>query len=122
MALLVESFCAKKVCIPIKKRSEIWFSFDNLFLLDDVHPPTGPDPEIRKKRKKAGGNSKKSFTEGWVEFQDKKVAKLVALSLNNTPIGGKKRNYYRFVHQGRPISMLVWLGDDFSTCFFCLFS
>jgi len=53
------------------------------------------NPEIRKKRKKGGGNSKKNFTEGWVEFEDKKIAKLVALSLNNTSIGGKKRNYYR---------------------------
>ncbi len=31
------------------------------------------------------------FTEGWVEFQDKSIAKVVARSLNNRQIGGKKR-------------------------------
>ncbi|XP_059177700.1 uncharacterized protein LOC131957021 [Physella acuta] len=32
------------------------------------------------------------FTEGWVEFSKKSVAKYVALALNNTQVGGKKRN------------------------------
>lgn len=31
------------------------------------------------------------FTEGWVEFHDKKVAKYVATWLNNTQIGGKRK-------------------------------
>eukprot|EP01102_Stenamoeba_stenopodia_P018389 TRINITY_DN6734_c0_g1_i1.p1 TRINITY_DN6734_c0_g1~~TRINITY_DN6734_c0_g1_i1.p1 ORF type:complete len:248 (-),score=60.70 TRINITY_DN6734_c0_g1_i1:40-699(-) len=52
------------------------------------------DPNIALKRKKAGGNRKKNFTEGWVEFADKRIAKRVAYSLNNTNIGGSKRNYY----------------------------
>ncbi|CAG8582589.1 5333_t:CDS:2 [Ambispora gerdemannii] len=33
------------------------------------------DPKIRLRRKKYGGNKKKNYTEGWVEFLDKKVAK-----------------------------------------------
>ncbi|XP_001627090.2 pre-rRNA-processing protein ESF2 isoform X2 [Nematostella vectensis] len=52
------------------------------------------DPSVRKKRKKFGGSGKKAFTEGWVEFKDKRIAKLVARSLNNTQIGGKKKSYY----------------------------
>ncbi|KXJ26414.1 pre-rRNA-processing protein ESF2 [Exaiptasia diaphana] len=52
------------------------------------------DPTVRKKRKKSGGSGRKTFTEGWVEFKDKKVAKRVASSLNNTTIGGKKKSYY----------------------------
>lgn len=32
------------------------------------------------------------FTEGWVEFKNKKIAKLVAKKLNNQAVGGKKRN------------------------------
>lgn len=32
------------------------------------------------------------FIEGWVEFLDKKIAKSVALALNNNKVGGKKRN------------------------------
>ena len=42
---------------------------------------------MRKKRKKHGGSGRKLFTEGWIEFKDKRVAKAVALSLNNTTIG-----------------------------------
>ncbi|KAK3750934.1 hypothetical protein QZH41_015026 [Actinostola sp. cb2023] len=61
------------------------------------------DTSVRKKRKKFGGSGRKTFTEGWVEFKDKKIAKQVASSLNNTMIGtlqyyiitcGKKKSYY----------------------------
>ena len=52
------------------------------------------DVEQRRKRKELGGNASKQFREGWVEFSDKKVAKQVAESLNNTIIGGKKGSFY----------------------------
>jgi ESF2/ABP1 family protein len=52
------------------------------------------DTSIRQRRKTNGGNASKQFTEGWIEFADKKVAKQVAESLNNTPIGGPKSHYY----------------------------
>jgi len=32
------------------------------------------------------------FTEGWVEFKSKKIAKFVAESLNSNPVGGKRRS------------------------------
>ncbi|XP_071491815.1 activator of basal transcription 1-like [Diadema antillarum] len=48
----------------------------------------------RKNRRKKGGGRSKIFTEGWIEFTDKKIAKSVALTFNNTPIGGKKRSRY----------------------------
>jgi len=52
------------------------------------------DPLIRRRRKKTGGNSRKQFTEGWVEYKNKKLAKEVAATLNNTIQGGKKGNYH----------------------------
>ncbi|OZJ04749.1 hypothetical protein BZG36_01794 [Bifiguratus adelaidae] len=52
------------------------------------------DPKVAARRKKYAHNSKKNYSEGWVEFMDKKVAKLVALNLNTKPIGGKRRNYH----------------------------
>ena len=60
------------------------------------------DDAVRKRRKKHGGNNRKQFTEGWVEFKDKKIAKSVARSLNNTSIGikliynywGTENNYF----------------------------
>ncbi|XP_068744837.1 uncharacterized protein [Montipora capricornis] len=52
------------------------------------------DTAVRKQRKKYGGNGRKLFTEGWIEFKDKRIARAVALSFNNTIIGGKKRGYY----------------------------
>ena len=36
---------------------------------------------------KKGGNKKRCYTEGWVEFSDKRIAKRVALSLNCTKMG-----------------------------------
>jgi len=52
-------------------------------------------PEATHKRKiriKQGGNSKTKYTEGWIEFADKKVAKSVAGALNGQLVGGKKRH------------------------------
>lgn len=36
------------------------------------------DQANRRARKKAGGNSGKMYTEGWVEFEDKKIARGVS--------------------------------------------
>ncbi|GCB77254.1 hypothetical protein scyTo_0019974, partial [Scyliorhinus torazame] len=44
--------------------------------------------------KKNGKRRGKSFTEGWVEFQNKAVAKRVAASLHNAPIGTRKRSRF----------------------------
>ena len=52
------------------------------------------DPVVQQRRKKFGGNKRRNYTEGWVEFADKRVAKAVAVTLNNTPVGGRKRHYY----------------------------
>ncbi|KAL6440131.1 hypothetical protein ACFW04_003027 [Cataglyphis niger] len=45
---------------------------------------------IKKKRKKAI----KHFTEGWVEFESKKIAKFVAATLNNTQISTRKKSKF----------------------------
>ncbi|KAL3887902.1 hypothetical protein ACJMK2_000289 [Sinanodonta woodiana] len=42
--------------------------------------------------KAPSGKKGRLFTEGWVELEDKRVAKAIALSLNNTQIGGKKKS------------------------------
>ncbi|CAG8502850.1 1896_t:CDS:2 [Cetraspora pellucida] len=52
------------------------------------------DPKIKARRIKYKGHRKQNYTEGWVEFMDKKVAKTVATALNTQPIGGNKRNFY----------------------------
>lgn len=46
----------------------------------------------RKKRILDGGSTKETFKDGWVEFERKRVARMVALRLNNQPVGGKKRH------------------------------
>ena len=48
---------------------------------------------VKKKRRKAGSRGS-NFTEGWVEFPDKRIAKRVASALHNTPMGNKK--HHRF--------------------------
>ena len=47
-------------------------------------PWQAEENSVRTKRVKSGGNKKKSFTEGWVEFADKKRAMRIARTLNNT--------------------------------------
>jgi hypothetical protein len=46
-------------------------------------------------RRKYTSTKKPHFTEGWVEFKDKKVARKVADMLNAQPIGGKKGTRWR---------------------------
>ncbi|XP_076132253.1 activator of basal transcription 1 [Alosa pseudoharengus] len=48
---------------------------------------------VRRKKKKSGSNAS-NFTEGWVEFRDKRIAKRVAITLNNTPIGNRKKSRF----------------------------
>jgi ESF2/ABP1 family protein len=55
---------------------------------------TPEDPEVHRTRVKSGGNKKKSFLDGWVEFVSKREAKLTAETLNGKNIGGKKGSYY----------------------------
>ncbi|KAI9723982.1 MAG: hypothetical protein M1812_000700 [Candelaria pacifica] len=52
------------------------------------------DSTAHTRRVKSGGNKKRSFTDGWVEFLDKKDAKVVAETLNARIIGGKKGGWY----------------------------
>ncbi|KAI8904043.1 hypothetical protein EDD86DRAFT_184028, partial [Gorgonomyces haynaldii] len=52
------------------------------------------DPKITARRKKYKHNKRKNFTEGWIEFMDKKTARQTAEQLNGTQIGGKKRSFY----------------------------
>mmetsp|Transcript_14805 Transcript_14805/g.20912 ORF Transcript_14805/g.20912 Transcript_14805/m.20912 type:complete len:326 (+) Transcript_14805:89-1066(+) len=56
------------------------------------------DKSVRKRRQKqsGGGAGGKRYVEGWVEMEDKRVAKRLGLVLNNTPISNHKRN----VHYG----------------------
>ncbi|KAI8826700.1 uncharacterized protein EV422DRAFT_511113 [Fimicolochytrium jonesii] len=52
------------------------------------------DPKITARRKKYRKNKRQNYTEGWVEFLDKKVGRRVAEHLNGKQIGGKKRSFY----------------------------
>lgn len=52
------------------------------------------DPKSYAKRVRFGGNKRRMFTEGWIEFLDKRKAKLVAETLNTQKIGGKKSSFY----------------------------
>lgn len=74
---------------PSKLRSVLsrFGSIDRIFLKPE-------EASIYHKRVKYGGNKKKRFTEGWVEFVKKKDAKLCAQTLNGNKLGGKKTSYY----------------------------
>lgn len=74
---------------PIKVRQilERFGEVNRIFLVPEDH-------KAYQRRVKYGGNKKKNFTEGWVEFVKKSHAKLAAETLNGNIIGGKKGNYY----------------------------
>ena len=74
---------------PAKLRSVLsrFGSIDRIFLKPE-------EASIYHKRVKYGGNKKKRFTEGWIEFVNKKDAKLCAQTLNGNKLGGKKTSYY----------------------------
>jgi len=54
------------------------------------------DKSARKRRQRATGSKSggKRYREGWVEYEDKKIAKRVALTLNNTSITNHKRSVH----------------------------
>lgn len=74
---------------PAKLRSllEPYGTINRIFLAPE-------DPTAHARRVKAGGNKKKTYTEGWVEFTKKKQAKSTCDLLNAQIIGGKKGSYY----------------------------
>lgn len=53
------------------------------------------DPAARARRLRGGGNKKRMYTDGWVEFTDRRQAKAAVELLNARPIGGKKGSFYR---------------------------
>ena len=69
--------------------------FSDLGEIDNIY--LAPEPSInRRKRIKFGGNKRKCYVEGWIEFLSKNVAKQVARNFNTATTGGKKRhNFYR---------------------------
>ena len=63
--------------------------------------------KISKKAKKAT-RPKSSFTEGWVEFLNKKDAKTAGEALNGRPYGGKRGSRFR-----EDLWCIRYLGSDF---------
>lgn len=53
------------------------------------------DPKRAYLRRKYTSTKKPHYTEGWVEFRDKRVARSVAEMMNAQPIGGKKGTRWR---------------------------
>lgn len=72
------------------------------------------DPTVQVKRKQAGGFQRKEFSEGWVEFAKKNVAKKVANMLNGEQIGGRRRSsFYYDIWNIKYLSKFKW--DDLTS-------
>jgi ESF2/ABP1 family protein len=71
-------------CIYSKKASYWHSSRDSTLQFHAI------DPKRAYLRKKHTTSKKPHYTEGWVEFKSKKIARSVADMLNARPIGGKK--------------------------------
>lgn len=55
------------------------------------------DAAIARRRKLNGGSRKRKFTEGWVEFENKRDAKKCAMIMNGQIVGGKKSGFHHDV-------------------------
>ncbi|KAI9756042.1 MAG: hypothetical protein M4579_004012 [Chaenotheca gracillima] len=55
---------------------------------------TPESSQIHSARVRSHGNKKRSFVDGWVEFESKRDAKLAAETLNAQAVGGKKGGWY----------------------------
>ncbi|XP_020208012.1 pre-rRNA-processing protein ESF2 [Cajanus cajan] len=71
--------------------------------------PQDPNAQVRVKRSR--GSRDQAYSEGWVEFGNKNVAKRVANMLNGEQIGGKKRSsFYYDLWNIKYLSKFKW--DD----------
>ncbi|XP_060180274.1 pre-rRNA-processing protein ESF2-like [Lycium barbarum] len=62
-------------------------------------------------RKRAGGFRGQAFSEGWIEFTKKSVAKRVANTLNGQQMGGRKRSSFHYdIWNVKYLSKIKW--DD----------
>lgn len=65
---------------------------------------------VPKKRKPGEKKPAKQFTEGWVEYLKKKVAKQVAAQYNNTQIDCRKRSkHYDFIWNFKYLPRFKWI-------------
>ncbi|KAG0479864.1 hypothetical protein HPP92_010722 [Vanilla planifolia] len=72
------------------------------------------DPTSQLRRKINGGFRAKEFSEGWVEFAKKSVAKGVAKILNGEQIGGRRRSsFYYDIWNIKYLSKFKW--DDLTS-------
>ncbi|KAL2335246.1 hypothetical protein Fmac_016459 [Flemingia macrophylla] len=69
------------------------------------------DPTSQGHAKQSRGSRDQAYSEGWVEFGNKSVAKMVAKMLNGEQIGGKKRSsFYYDIWNIKYLSKFKW--DD----------
>ncbi|KAI8338347.1 hypothetical protein BC941DRAFT_350792 [Chlamydoabsidia padenii] len=73
----------KKVRLLLSKYAEL----GKLYLAPE-------DPKITARRRKYSKNRRVNYTEGWVEFKDKKKAKSLSTFLNMKQIGGKRTSQH----------------------------
>ncbi|KAL8870718.1 MAG: hypothetical protein Q9174_003300 [Haloplaca sp. 1 TL-2023] len=72
---------------------------------------TPEPPSQHSSRIRSGGNKKRSYTDGWVSFQDHKSAKTCVAAINGQTMAGamKKKGYYRDdVWNARYLRGFVW--------------
>jgi ESF2/ABP1 family protein len=81
--------------------------------------PTGYNPNADKKKQK---HAQANYTEAWIEFADKSLAKTVARMLNAEVIGGKKGDRWRDdIWTMRYLSGFKWemLGEQVGKSHLC---
>ncbi|KAG7199221.1 hypothetical protein KM043_018091 [Ampulex compressa] len=91
----------------ITKIREIFSAYGKVGRIYFQLAETGGENEKQKKRRKV---CVKNFTEGWVEFESKKVAKFVAATLNNTQVSTRKKSkFYDVIWNIKYLPRFKWI-------------
>lgn len=101
----------------VKHLMERWGEVGRIYAQKKDAPPATASKAAQKAAKKR--HEKAMYTEAWVEFLDKKMAKVVAEMLNAQVIGGKKGDRWRDdVWTMKYLSGFKWemLGEQIGEC------
>lgn len=94
-ASALKGVCYMQRVPPFMSADQLRNMLEKRFKIGRIYLEAEPE-HVTNTRRKTGGNRKTNYTEGWIEFVQKKDAKMAAIALNNQLIGGKKQhNKYR---------------------------
>ncbi|XP_057333417.1 activator of basal transcription 1-like [Microplitis mediator] len=99
-------------CAILREMLSVYGKIDRVYLqLANSEKPTKSKViEIKQTKKNKNKRAPRMFSEGWVEFESKKIAKFVAEKLNKQPIATRKGSrFYDILWNIKYLSRFKWI-------------